>query len=185
MIIFKVMRKFSFYIILFCFIFSSGCAHVISKDFRAKTDPSLTFGEVFKNPNTYKGKMVIWGGEIVQTHPQKDETILIEALEWPLGRRGEPRRTVFFQGKFLVFVKEPLDLSLYKRGTKITVAGEIQGAIQGEKIESLGEISYRYPIISSRQIYLWKDFFQYSAPYDQQRYDPSYDPHRGAGILRY
>jgi len=111
--------------------------------------------------------------------------MLIEVLEWSLGRRGEPRRTVSLQGKFLVLVKDHLDPSPYQRGKRVTVAGEIQGAIQGEKIESLGDISYRYPIISSRQIYLWKVFFQYSAPYDSRRYDPSYDPHRGAGILRY
>ena len=179
------MKKIYFNILLFSFIFTSGCAHVIQKDFRVKADPSLTFGEVLKNPNNYKGKTVIWGGEIIQALPQENGTNLIEVLEWPLSWRGEPLRTVSFQGRFLVFVKEPLDLSLYKRGTKITVAGEIQGAIQGQKIESLGDIAYRYPIISSRQIHIWKDFFQYSAPYDPRRYDPSYDPHRGAGILRY
>ena len=180
-----MVKKIYFYILFFSFIFTSGCAHVIQKDLRAKADPSLTFGEVVKNPNNYKEKTVIWGGEIIQTLPQKDETVLIEVLEWPLGWRGEPRRTVSFQGRFLVFVKEPLDLSPYKRGAKITVAGEIQGAILGQKIESLGDIAYRYTIISSRQIHLWKDHSQYSTPYDPRRYDPSYDPHRGAGILRY
>jgi len=64
-----MMKKISFYILLFSFIFASGCAHVISKDLRAKTDSSLTFGEVFKNPNTYKGKIVVWGGEIIQAIP--------------------------------------------------------------------------------------------------------------------
>jgi len=182
----KMMRKIFFYILLFYFIFTSGCAHVIQKDLRAKADPSLTFVEFLKNPNNYKGKTVIWGGEIIQTLPQKDETVLIEVLEWSLGWRGKPRRTVSFQGRFLVFVKEPLGLSLYKRGAKITVAGEIQGSTLGEKIKSITDPTYHYPLLLSKEIHLWKDYvYQYSAPYDPRRYDPSYDPHRGAGILRY
>jgi len=179
------MKKISFYILLFSFIFASGCAHVISKDLRAKTDSSLTFGEVFKNPNTYKGKMVIWGGEIIQVLPQENGTDLIEVLEWPLGLREKPQRTVEFRGKFLVQAKESLDPVLFHRGKKITVAGEIAGEIQGDKIEQLTETAYRYPLLLSKQIHLWKDYYQYSAPYDPRRYDPSYDPHRGAGILRY
>jgi len=174
------------YLFFFLFIFISGCAHVISRDLRARVDQSITFKDVQKNPNTYKGKVVLWGGEIIQTLPQKDETVLIEVLEWPLGWRGEPRRTVSFQGRFLVFVKEPLDLSLYKRGAKITVAGEIQGSTLGEKIKSITDTTYHYPLLLSKEIHLWKDYgYQYSTPYDPRRYDPSYDPHRGAGILRY
>jgi hypothetical protein len=34
----------------------SGCAQVISKDLRDQTDPNLTFQQVFRNPNAYKGK---------------------------------------------------------------------------------------------------------------------------------
>lgn len=191
MIIFKARELGMFrnrqYFLIFLLIFISGCATatVISPDLRAKVDSSLTFREVQQNPNQHKGKFVLWGGEILQTLPQKDGTILIEVLEWPLGWRGEPQRTVTFRGKFLVFVKEHLYLLLYKRGEKVTVAGEIQGEILGEEGKSLTDITYRYPFLLSKQIYLWKDYPQYSTPYDPRRYDPSYDPHRGAGILRY
>lgn len=178
-------NRIRFYLFFFLIIFISGCAHVISRDLRAKVDQSLTFKDVQMDPNTYRGKMVMWGGELIQALPQEDGTNLIEVLEWPLGWRGEPRRTVSFRGEFLVLSKEPLDLSLYKKGTKITVAGEIQGSKPGEKIKFISDPTYRYPLLLSKEIHLWKDFFQYSAPYDPQRYDPSYDPHRGAGILRY
>lgn len=147
---------------LFFFVFASGCSYVISGDLRAKVDRSLTFNDAQKNPNTYKGKMVLWGGEIIQTLPQKDGTTLVEVLQWQLGWRGEPKRIVSFQGKFLILVNEYLDPVLYRGRKKITVAGEILGEIQGDKIEYLTEIAYRYPLILSKQIHVWKD---YSFPY--------------------
>ena len=178
------MKKFHAYFILSFFIFVAGCAHVISKDLRGQADPFLTFGEVFKNPNTYKGKMVIWGGEIIQTLPQKDGTTLIEVLQWPLGWRGQPKTKVAFQGKFLVLVKESLDPVLYDRRKRVTVAGEILGEIQGDKIEHLTEKAYRYPLLLEKQIHAWKHSYRYSIPYPPQLHDPFYEP-RGMGILRY
>ncbi len=172
------------YFLLFFFIIFSGCAHVISEDLRAKADSSLAFNEVFRNPSNYKGKTVIWGGEIIQAVPQEDGTNLIEVLEWPLGWREKPRRTVSSLGKFLVLSKEPLDLSLYKKGTKITVAGEIEGSILGEEIKSVSDLTYHYPLLLEKQIHAWKHSYQYSTPYPPQFHDPSYGP-RGMGILRY
>ena len=49
------------FFLLILFLFLAGCVHVISKDLRVKADPSLTFREVFQNPNAYQGKTGIWG----------------------------------------------------------------------------------------------------------------------------
>jgi len=88
--------------------------------------------------------------------------------------------------EFSVLSKEPLDLSLYRRGAKITITGEIQGSMLGEKMKPFPNPTYRYPLLLSKKIHLWKDYgYQYSTPYEPRRYDPSYDPRRGAGILRY
>jgi outer membrane lipoprotein len=151
--------------LVFLSIFLSGCAHVISKDLRVKTDPSLTFAEIHRNPNAYKGKLVVWGGEIVQTENQKDGTTQIEIFQKPLGWRGEPRDTGYSEGRFLVLTGQYLDPYLFRRGRKITVAGEIQG----EKIKPIGEMDYRYPIIWSKQIYLWPLYYYPPYPY---YYDP-------------
>jgi outer membrane lipoprotein len=172
------------YFLLFFFILFCGCAHVISEDLRAKTDSSLTFNEVFQNPSNYKGKTVMWGGEIIQTLPQEDGTSLIEVLDRPLGLRGRPQKTVSFQGKFLVLVKEHLDPSLYQTRERITVAGEILGEIQGDEIEHLTDKGYRYPLLLEKQIHAWKPSYRYSTPYPPEVHDPSYGP-RGMGILRY
>jgi Outer membrane lipoprotein Slp family. len=62
-------------IVISCLVFFSGCAHVISNDLRNKVDPSLTFEKVIKDPIAYKGKTVVWGGEIVETFNQKMEQL--------------------------------------------------------------------------------------------------------------
>ena len=149
--------------------FLSGCAHVISKDLRGKTDPTFTFREVFQNPNAYQGRTVIWGGDIVQTINQKDGTTLIEVFQRPLGRKGEPKDTTASEGRFLILAEKYLDPYLLKGGRKITVGGEILG----ERIRPLGEMDYRYPLVSSKQIYLWKEYYYYPAPYYPYYY---YDP---------
>jgi outer membrane lipoprotein len=132
----------------------------------------------------YKGKFVLWGGEIIKILPQDGETY-IEVFQKPLGWRGRPGKYSASQGKFIVIEKEFLDLSLFKKGKKITVAGEIQGEIFGEKIKFVSEKDYRYPFILSRQIHLWKEYFSpYSSlppprsPHDPYWYDPSERPLR-------
>src|SRR3990170_6225286 len=94
-------NRFQWFLLLFFFILLTGCAHVISKDLRASADPALTFRQFHQNSNTYKGKFVVWGGEIIETVNQKDGTSQIEAFQRPLGWRGEPKETHGSEGRFL------------------------------------------------------------------------------------
>jgi len=149
------------------FLFLTGCAHVISKDLRVKADPSLTFGEVYQNPNAYQGKTVIWGGEIIDTTNQKDGTTFVEIFQLPLSRWGEPNDRYPSGGRFLIVTEKYLDPYLFRRGRKVTVAGEILG----EEFRKLGEMDYRYPLLSGNQVHLWRDY--YARPYTSPYY---YDP---------
>ena len=153
------------YLLLILFGLFPSCAPVISPELQERVDSSITFEEVAQNPNTYEGRTVLWGGEIIQVLPQENGTDLIEVLQWPLSWREKPRRTVSFQGRFLVLLEEPLDLSLYRRGVKITVAGEIEGSMSGGKIKSVSDPTYQYPLILSKETHVWKDYFYpYSSP---------------------
>jgi outer membrane lipoprotein len=145
----------AFFILLF------GCAPVISKNLRTEADPSLTFRQVFQNPNAYKGKLVIWGGEIIQTINQKDGTTQIEIFQRPLGWREKPKETLASEGRFLILAERFLDPYVFRRGREITVAGEILG----EKMIPVGEMEYRYPLLSSKQIYLWEEYDYRPYPY--------------------
>jgi len=154
------------YILIFFLILTLySCAHVISKDLRKVVDPTITFQQILKNPNAYLGKTVLWGGEIIETILQKDGSSEIEVFQRPLGVRGEPKLTATSEGRFLVHDVRYLDPYLYHRGKKITVAGEIIG----QKIKFLGEMEYRYPLVSAKQIYLWPESYYYPYHYF---YDP-------------
>jgi outer membrane lipoprotein len=145
------------YLTLFLSLFLFACAPVISEEIREKTDVSVTFKEVAQSPDNYEGKIVLWGGEIIQTLPQDDGSVLIEVLERPLGWTKRPQRTVSFRGRFLILLRDPLDPSHYRERARITVAGEIQGSMPGEKIESLSDPTYRYPLLLSKEIHVWGD----------------------------
>lgn len=171
------------YLLFFLLIVSiSGCGHVISKETRKDSDPSLTLRQVSQNPNAYQGKRVIWGGEIIDIIQQEGGTSQIEVYQRPLGWRGAPMDTVPSEGRFLVLADQYLDPYLYQGGKKITVAGELIG----ETIQSVGEMDYRYPLLSSKQIYLWPEYYYYRYAYDY--YDPwLYGPYspglwRGVGF---
>lgn len=151
-------------------LLGSGCAHVISKEIRKNSDPSLRLSQVRQNPSAFAGKSVVWGGEIIQVIDQEDGTTEIEVFQEPLNFRGEPKEAAASEGRFLVLDNRFLDPYIYWEGRRVTVAGELQG----EKIEPLGEIYYRYPLITSKQIYLWPDYY----PYPYYSYSPwwYYDP---------
>ena len=111
--------RFRWFLLLSFILLFSGCAHVISKDLRTKSDPTLTLSQVRKNPNAYKGKMVVWGGEIIETVNQRDGTTQIEVFQKPLGWRGEPKDTVASEGRFLVIADKDLDPYIYRGGKRL------------------------------------------------------------------
>ena len=143
--------------LLLLLFFLSGCAHVISKDLRNTADLSLTLSQVKQNPEAYKGKTVVWGGEIIRTENQHDGTTLVEVFQRPLDSRGEPKETVASEGRFIALADKYLDPYLFRTGKKITIAGEIQG----EKRRPLGEMDYRYALLLSKEIHLWEYYYYY------------------------
>lgn len=164
------------FLLLLFFSFLSGCAPIISRNLLAKVDSSLTFRGILQDPDAYKGKIVLWGGKIIQVLPQ-DGTTFIEVLQMPLGWRRKPEEAYASEGKFLILVRKFLDFSQFDRVKKITVAGEIQGGVKGEEIKSVTERGYRYPIILYEEIHLWKEYlypYSSSQPYlSPWWYDPS------------
>ncbi|MBN2569283.1 MAG: Slp family lipoprotein [Deltaproteobacteria bacterium] len=150
---------------LVCALFSfTGCAPVISKQLRGLAAKDLTLSTVLKNPDAYKGKVILWSGVIINSVNLKKGT-MIEVLQKPADRRGRPIDVDDSEGRFLVLNSGYLDVAIYRQGRKVTVAGEIQG----KKIQSLGEIEYTYPLISAKEIYLWRveteSVIYYTPPY--------------------
>jgi outer membrane lipoprotein len=160
---------------LLLLILFAGCAP-ISKDLRAQADRTLSFHQVFQNPDAVKDKIVIWGGEIVETINQKDGTTLIVVLQRPLDWLEEPK-IQRSEGRFIILVRGYVDPYVFGRGRRITVAGEILG----RKVIRLGELEYPYPLLQSKQIYLWGEYYYFPSPYPYYPwgYYGSYGPRWG------
>ncbi len=153
----KSCRIGSAFMIFLLFTLLSACGPVISKNLRTRADLDLTFQEVFQKPEAYKGEIVIWGGEIIQTINQKEGTTLIEISQRSLDWQEEPKEESSSGDRFLVLVEKYLDPFIYRRGKEITVAGKIIG----EKTKLRGEVEYHYPYLLAKRVFLWRENYPY------------------------
>jgi outer membrane lipoprotein len=138
------------FLILAIAFFLSGCAHAISQELREQTDKDLTAEMLFKDPEAYKGKTIILGGLIINTHNSEQGTH-IEVLQTPLDSRGRPRNTDYSYGRFIFFYEEYLDAALFSEGKAVTVGGKVFGT----ETLPLGDIEYTYPLIYASEVHLF------------------------------
>ena len=127
-----------------------GCAPVISKQLREQVKPNITAGDVLKNPENYKGEMVVLSGVIIESENMKEGTLL-KVLQRPSGFREKPKDVDTSEGRFLALVDHYLDVSVYAKDRAVTIGGTIQGI----RTLPLGEIQYNYPLINVKEIHLW------------------------------
>ena len=127
-----------------------GCAHVISKEVLKEIDKNATFAQVVKEPDAYKGKTVLFGGDIIGTKNFADKSQVV-VLQHPLDSRDRPVAGDVSEGRFIVTTPGFLDPAIYSPGRKITVAGKVVG----KEKRPMGEIEYTYALIERREIYLW------------------------------
>ena len=156
----------------------SGCGHVMSSQIRQAAKQDLLFSAVFQNPNAYLGQTVIWGGVIIETINRQEGTE-IKILETPLTSYGLPEDREHSEGRFIVKASHYLDPEIYQKGKKITIGGEVTG----QEVQPLGETQYAYPVISAKELHLWREEeMRYWEPYPGYfwfpwYYDPWYYPY--------
>lgn len=131
--------------------FVVSCGPVISKNVMSYVDPSITFQDLIKNPDKFKGKTVVLGGRIISTSVKPEETWM-EILQQPLESRQKPEDTDVSYGRFLVKFTDYKDPAVYSPGRSLTVAGQVLG----KQIRPLGQIQYSYPVLLAREEHLWK-----------------------------
>jgi outer membrane lipoprotein len=130
----------------------SGCVHAVSRNVLQEVDREITFSALLNDPIAYKGRVVLLGGVIVSTI-NKQEGTLLEVYETRLDREGRPTNIDRSEGRFLALYEGFLDSEIYAAGRQVTIAG----TVQGEKIQPLGEVEYRYPYLLVKEIHLWKE----------------------------
>ena len=106
--------------------------------------------ELRRDPGAHVGERVLVGGEILATRPGPGETE-IELLSRSLAGDDRPARSDLSEGRVLVRTKEFLDPAVYAPERRVTVVGTVVG---GEE-RKLGELPYRYPVISVEYLQLW------------------------------
>lgn len=152
-----------------------GCAHPISQTLRQNVDPSLTFAQIFQSPDSFIGKTVVLGGEIVETrnYPGYAE---IEVVQKQLDMLGYPDSRDVSGGRFIFLNPGYLESEIYAKGRSLVGAGTIKGT----QVKPLENITYRYPVIEVGELHLWEDLtsdYYYYYPYDRFWYGYSFRDH--------
>ena len=128
-----------------------GCAHVMSEAGLALADRSIPYADIKRNPEALAGKNVLVGGIIAATRSSGD-VLQLEVAQLELHVNGVPDESSTSAGRFLVVSGELLDPLFYRPGTLVTVIGEIKG----QKVQKLEGADYRYPLVSAKEIRLFR-----------------------------
>ncbi|MBI2529419.1 MAG: Slp family lipoprotein [Candidatus Rokubacteria bacterium] len=128
----------------------AGCVSAFPDEMLHAVNRAVTVSELRRAPGAHTGARVILGGEILATRPRVGETE-IEVLARNLGSDDSPDRSDRSEGRFLVTTRGFLDPAVYAAGRRITVVG----TVKGEEERAIGELPYRYPVITAEQIKLW------------------------------
>lgn len=127
-----------------------GCVSAFPEEALRSVNRALSVAELRAGAAAYAGQRVILGGEILATRPRVGETE-IEVLARRLRGDDSPERSDQSQGRFLVRTGEFLDPAVYAAGRRLTVIG----TVKGEEQRTIGELPYRYPVITAERIRLW------------------------------
>lgn len=157
-------------------LFGTGCSHGLSSAIRQQVDNTLSMEQLRINPDTYKDRVVMLGGEIVTTRNFTDSTRL-EILQKPLDASGMPYDIDKSQGRFMAQCNTYLDPTIYATGRQVTIAGRVLGSLT----DKIGEAEYVYPLISCLEARLWPQ--KPVDPYPAYSYWSWWDWHPWPGLL--
>ena len=157
-------------IFLFCLgAFCAGCStpyqSTLPPALAEHIEHSLTFPQLKESPDSFKGKLVILGGQVLAAKRLKDSTRLT-ILQLPLMNEQEPTTELTqSQGRFIAEQQDFLDPATVPSGSRITLVGEVSGSVS----QSLDETIYNYPTLIIKHFKVWPAY-----PSDYDRYGPYY-----------
>lgn len=130
---------------------TSGCSTIISRQSLTLVDRGLSFTELRRDPERYRGKHVLLGGGIagVRNTSAGGE---IEVVQFKTDESGEISDTAASGGRFIAISADFLDPVLYKIGFLVTLVGRVEG----RKTMWLEGVEYNYPVLAIRELHLWQ-----------------------------
>ncbi len=111
---------------------------------------SVTPQQAASEISVLRGKHILWGGIIISSTNLKDQSRL-EVLAYPLDSNQYPQTDSPPLGRFLLQREGYLETVDYAPGRLVTVRGPLSDSESGK----VGDTSYLYPVVNSREIYLW------------------------------
>jgi outer membrane lipoprotein len=145
----------------------------IPETLESQIDKNVTFMEVLASPESYKGRLILLGGEILKAKRLKEGT-QVELLQLPLNEDQEPTTDLTqSQGRVLVLHQEFLDPATLTPGMLVTFVGEVSGAIT----EKMDEVDYHYPTLTVKHWHVWSP-----AAFDDRLRGPSFGVFGGMGV---
>ncbi|WNM61965.1 Slp family lipoprotein [Candidatus Nitrospira neomarina] len=161
---------------------ATGCStpykSTLPPDLAEQIDPQLLFPRIKEDPDSFKGKLIILGGQVLAAKRLKDSTQLT-ILQLPLIDEQEPTTELTqSQGRFIAKQEQFLDPATVPPGTRLTLVGELSGSVQ----QGLDETIYTYPTLTIKHLKVWPayspDFNRYG-PYPQPFFYPYAFPYWG------
>ena len=134
---------------LWFLVLLTGCASTPEFD-TTQVDQSLTPQSVIAEADFSRGKIVLWGGAILDTRNLKEIT-QIEILAYPLNSNYRPQQENKPLGRFIINHPGYLEPTTYAQGRQLTVLGKVSGSQSGK----VGESLYTYPLVTAEQLHLW------------------------------
>lgn len=134
-------------------VVTAGCAstRVIPESLEPQVEKTVSFDQIVASPDSYRGKVVLLGGEVLKAKATEGGTQL-EVLQLPLDDEEEPGvDRLQSKGRFLAMHKEFLDPATIVEGTRVTIVGEVTGA----SVEKMDEADYRFPTLDVKHLHRW------------------------------
>jgi outer membrane lipoprotein len=144
------MKK-NFWLIMGLIVALFACAPAFSRHSLDQVETNISFQALLQDPESYRDRIVMYGGEIIQTRAEANET-WVEVLQKPLDGDNRPQETDVSYGRFFIQFQGFQDPAIYAPGRKITVIGEVQG----KRTEKIKDLDYSYPVLLSRESHLWR-----------------------------
>ena len=124
--------------VLLAFLFA-GCSTSrleIPKTLEPQIDKTVTFAEVLASPNSYKGRLIVIGGQLLKAERLK-EGMQVELLQLPLNEDHIPTTVLTkSQGRVMALHQELLDPATLTPGMMVTFVSEVTGAVT-EKLDEV------------------------------------------------
>jgi outer membrane lipoprotein len=150
----------------------AGCAthQIVPASLESQLDRTLTFLQLRESADSYRGHLLVLGGEVLSAKRLKEGT-RIEVLQIPLERSLQPGpdRTMS-EGRFVAMQKEFLDPATVPPGTRLTLVGEVTGAVT----DKLDETDYTFPMLEIKSLKVWPAREESYARTPYYYYPPSY-----------